>query len=157
MIEDVRQWVGGKAGHCQPPVLEVGSLNINGTVRDLFPEPYTGLDMQKGKGVDIVADVLTYDGFTEGQFNTIVTTETLEHVTDPALVVERCAGWLAPGGLLIIAVPFEWPLHEYPSDYWRFTHHGLRYLAERVGLVVLTAELNHHAYMMAQKPGKKAR
>ena len=152
MIEEVRQWVGGKAQHCRASVLEIGSLNVNGSVRDLFPEPYTGLDMQKGKGVDIVADVLTYDGFTEGQFNTIISTETLEHVTEPWRAVERCAEWLAPGGLLIIAVPFEWPLHDFPSDYYRFTHHGLRFLAERVGLTVLTAELNHHAYMMAQKP-----
>ena len=151
MIEDVRQWIAGKAEHCRAPILEAGSLNINGTVRDLFPEPYIGLDMRRGKGVDVVADMLTYHGFADDQFNTIISVETLEHVTEPWVAMERFARWLAPGGLLLIAVPFEWPLHEHPSDYWRFTHHGLRLLAERVGLEVLTAELDHHAYMMAQK------
>jgi hypothetical protein len=36
-------------------VLEVGSLNINGTVRDLFVDcDYVGCDLGEGSGVDIV-------------------------------------------------------------------------------------------------------
>ena len=37
-------------------VLEVGSVNINGTVRDLFDRPnnYIGLDVAPGRDVDVV-------------------------------------------------------------------------------------------------------
>ena len=41
-------------------ILEIGSLDINGSVRD-FLEPfagqYIGIDAQKGKGVDLVVDI----------------------------------------------------------------------------------------------------
>jgi len=37
-------------------VLEVGSLNINGTVRDFFDaEEYIGIDIGEGPGVDVVS------------------------------------------------------------------------------------------------------
>ena len=43
------------------PVIEIGSRNVNGGLRDLFPrapefQTYVGIDVQDGPGVDIVAD-----------------------------------------------------------------------------------------------------
>ena len=35
---------------------------------------------------------------------------------------------LAPGALVMHSVPFCFPMHEAPADYWRFTHHGLAQL-----------------------------
>ena len=36
-------------------VLEVGSLDINGSIRDLFQNcEYTGIDLGEGKGVDVI-------------------------------------------------------------------------------------------------------
>ena len=53
--------------------LEVGSYNVNGTVRDLFNGPYVGLDMRKGPGVNVVAD--SYDmPFPDGRFEVVVST-----------------------------------------------------------------------------------
>ena len=43
-------------------VLEVGSLNINGTVRDLFNDcNYIGIDVGEGNGVDVVCSGHEYD------------------------------------------------------------------------------------------------
>ena len=60
-------------------VLEVGSLNINGTVRDLFTECYyVGLDVAEGKGVDIVCEGQNYDAPSES-FDVAISCECFEH------------------------------------------------------------------------------
>lgn len=59
-------------------ILEVGSLDINGTIRGFFPKcEYIGLDVGEGKGVDIVCPIHEY--FSPQQFDVIVSTEMLEH------------------------------------------------------------------------------
>lgn len=151
MIDKVRAWVETVAGECKAPVLEVGSYNVNGTVRDLFPVPYIGVDMREGPGVDVVCDV-TRGHFADGEFQTIVTTETLEHVTEPWTAIDRMSRWLAEGGMMIVTVPFMFGKHDYPNDYWRMTGDGLRYLFERAGLTCLEAFTDDtHTFGVATK------
>lgn len=61
-------------------VLEVGSLNINGTVRDFFSnlQAYLGLDLIEGKDVDLVCPGNEYLG-DENSFDTVISTECFEH------------------------------------------------------------------------------
>jgi SAM-dependent methyltransferase len=60
-------------------VLEVGSLDINGTVRDFFTNcHYVGIDVGPGPGVDAVADGSTVN-FPANQFDTSVSAECFEH------------------------------------------------------------------------------
>jgi SAM-dependent methyltransferase len=66
-------------------------------------------------------------------FDAIVLTEVLEHVPDPPAVLAELARILRPGGRLFLTVPFAWPLHELPHDYFRYTDAGLRALLERAG------------------------
>ncbi len=151
MIGAVRSWVESHVPECCAPVLEVGGYNVNGTVRDLLPEPYLAMDMREGPGVDLVGNVLTQD-FGERTFATVVCVETLEHITEPWVAVERMAGWLAPGGLLLVSVPFIWEYHAHPDDYWRMTASGLRFLFERVGLDVIECETRENTtYGMARR------
>ncbi len=152
MTGQVRAWVERIVGEYRPcaPVLEVGAHNINGTVRDLFPVPYTGLDAEAGEGVDVVGDVLTHH-FGE-EFATIVSVETLEHVTEPWTALARMGRWLRPGGHLIIAAPFMHGLCNHPRDYWRFTDQAIAYLFGYAGLKTLIAEMDEaHAYGVATK------
>ena len=66
-----------EGGHLN--VLEVGSLNINGTVRDFFAaENYLGLDLIEGKDVDLVRSGNEYDA-PDNFFDTIISTECFEH------------------------------------------------------------------------------
>lgn len=59
-------------------VLEAGSLDINGTARFLFTNSeYIGLDLQEGKGVDIVSPIHEYK--YPSSFDAVVSTEMLEH------------------------------------------------------------------------------
>lgn len=60
-------------------VLEIGSLNINGTVRDFFTNcEYIGLDVAEGKDVDIVCQGQDFDA-PQNSFDTVISCEAMEH------------------------------------------------------------------------------
>lgn len=82
-------------------VLEIGSRDINGVVRDLFGEcDYTGLDYMDGPGVDVVADGATYKG---GRlFDAVVCCEVLEHTDAAPKIVRNAHRNLRKGGVLIV-------------------------------------------------------
>lgn len=60
-------------------VLEVGSLNINGTVRDFFDaREYVGVDLLEGPGVDRVCAGQDLDD-ADGSWDVVVSAECFEH------------------------------------------------------------------------------
>ena len=60
-------------------VLEVGSLNINGTVRDFFASrKYVGVDVAPGKHVDVVCNGEDLD-YPDNSFDVAVSAECFEH------------------------------------------------------------------------------
>ncbi len=60
-------------------VLEIGSLNINGTVRDFFTtDRYLGVDVGPGEGVDLVANGEDLQ-YADGWFDVAVSAECFEH------------------------------------------------------------------------------
>ena len=64
---------------CESTVLEIGSLNINGTVRKLFDNcNYTGVDIMKGPRVDVVCEGQNFDDPDES-FDTVISCECFEH------------------------------------------------------------------------------
>lgn len=120
----------------QGPILEIGSRDYGTTanLRDLFPgEMYIGIDMQAGKGVDRVLDLTIpfekIDAVLEGRrFGAIICLSVLEHCAQPFLMAANITKLLHSGGTLYVSVPFSWKFHGYPSDYWRFTHEGVKKL-----------------------------
>lgn len=118
------------------PILEVGSRDYGSTpdFRARYPgQPYVGVDILAGKGVDVVLD-LTGDfaaidaGLAGRRFQTVFCFSVLEHCAQPFLMAENITRLVAPGGALLVGVPFSWQIHAYPSDYWRFTADGIRAL-----------------------------
>ena len=75
--------------------------------------------------------------FRESTFDTIISTQMLEHVRQPEVVIPEMARVLKPNGILILSAPMTWPLHEEPHDYYRYTIHGLRHLLEEAELEIL--------------------
>lgn len=60
-------------------VLEVGSLDINGSVRSFFANcDYTGIDVGEGKGVDLVCEGQKYEA-PESSFDVTISCECFEH------------------------------------------------------------------------------
>ena len=88
---------------------------------------------------DIFADTTALP-IRDGAFDTVLCTQVLEHVPDPALVMREIARVLHTGGRLILTAPQTNPLHEEPHDYYRYTKYGLAYLAEQVGFSVIAIE-----------------
>lgn len=83
-------------------VLEIGSRNINGSVRTLFADcHYTGIDAVDGKGVDIVALGHEYEA-EPASFDVVCSTETLEHDPHAKDTVHHMRNLLRPGGLMFI-------------------------------------------------------
>jgi SAM-dependent methyltransferase len=66
-------------------------------------------------------------------FDAVLCTEVLEHVPAPWEVLSEFHRIIRPGGAVWITVPFTWPLHEQPHDYYRYTEFGLRHLLEKAG------------------------
>jgi SAM-dependent methyltransferase len=59
-------------------------------------------------------------------YDVILCLNVLEHVYDFQKAVDNMHRALKPKGKVCIGVPFTFPLHDEPGDYWRFTEHSLR-------------------------------
>lgn len=107
-------------------VLEVGSQDVNGSMRSmvekLSPARYVGIDLQEGPGVDEVCTAEDMvERFGPDTVDLLINTEMLEHVHDWRCVVSNLKRVLKPGGVLILTTRSRgYPIHGFPSDYWRF-------------------------------------
>lgn len=80
-------------------------------------------------GQSIPAEANSYDG--------ILSTQTLEHVPNPDIIVAEWSRVLKNGGMLLITMPFMWPEHEMPYDFQRYSSGGLRLLLEKSGFEIV--------------------
>lgn len=127
----------------QQPVLEVGSLlpeTEDGFAwwaynRNLLPEGslWIGTDFQEGPNVDVVADIEKRTEFADESFKTILCSEVMEHLYKPADALAEMYRILEWDGWIIITTLFSFPIHGYPSDYWRFTPACMERLLQDVG------------------------
>ena len=87
-------------------ILDVGSMDINGNNRFLFEEcSYMGLDLGHGNNVDEICPIHEYNpGF---QFDTIISTEMLEHDRHYKESLKAIFKLLKDNGLLIITAATE--------------------------------------------------
>jgi hypothetical protein len=112
-------------------VLEVGSLDINGSVRDFFTDcDYTGVDLAPGPGVDVVGEGqhLTFD---DDSFDVAISAECFEHNPSwvatfanmhrmaSGLVVMTCASEGRPEHGTARCDPDSSPFTAYVNEYYR--------------------------------------
>lgn len=70
-------------------------------------------------------------------FDSAICTAVLEHLEEPELALQECYRTLKPGGVAVYSVPFIWPVHEEPRDFFRYSRYGLEYLFQKVGFEVV--------------------
>ena len=115
------------------PIVEFGSLQVSdqegfADLRPFFPTmEYVGCDMREGTGVDRVLDLHNIDLPSESA-GTVLIMDTLEHVAYPVRALEEVSRILRTDGLVVMSSVMNFPIHEYPNDYWRFTPEGFRVL-----------------------------
>ena len=95
---------------------------------------YLGTDyLSERSRPDVICSALQIP-FAENSFDTVVSTEVLEHVPDPLQMLREIHTVLKPGGHLVLSAPMFWPRHEVPYDFYRYPYDGLLFLLEQSGL-----------------------
>lgn len=145
MHESVLSWIGHEVTThrlTDRPTLEVGSLDVNGSVRSLFHGRYIGLDMREGPGVDLVGSAHDLP-FPDASWDVVVSTEMLEHDPAPWLSLAEMGRVLRTGGhLLITARGNGFGEHLEPSDYFRFMPASREVLLQLAGCTRVTFALD---------------
>jgi len=142
------------------PIYEFGSLQVAGQeryadLRPIFPgRQYIGCDARMGCGVDRIEDLMGLSLHDETA-GTVLILDTLEHVENCHHAMGEVYRILKPEGILAISSVMLFPIHEYPSDYWRFTPEAFRLLLRRFHTALVShegePEIPHTVFGVASK------
>jgi len=99
---------------------------------------YLGIDITQDSqnSIDIIANINQLP-LTNKLVDNILCTEVLEHVSNADSAFSEFSRILKPGGHIILTLPFAYPLHEEPYDFWRYTPHQVRICASINNLAVI--------------------
>jgi SAM-dependent methyltransferase len=137
--------------HLERSIRHAGATHARGRLLDVgcggrpheslflpYVDRYVGVDTPAStfSRVDVAA-VASHLPFPDETFDTVLCTEVLEHLSDPAVCLREMSRVLRPGGHLILTTPQMWHLHEEPYDFFRYTKYGLAHLCNGAGLKVV--------------------
>lgn len=108
---------------------------------------YVGCDIIQSSlnKVDVLcpADKIPLDSNT---FDTVFSTQTIEHVENHQGLVNEAYRLIKPGGYFIVSAPMFWHLHEEPYDFFRFTKYGFMYIFKNAGFEIEEVNPNGGAW-----------
>lgn len=113
-------------------IIDIGSYDVNGSYRTLLDAPnwtYTGVDLERGPGVDVVLESAYRLPFASNSVDLVVSGQAFEHVEFFWMTWLEMMRVLKPGGMVFLIAPSRGPEHRYPHDCWRFYPDGYRALA----------------------------
>lgn len=129
-------------------VAEIGSRRVSPLAVDrrawlAGAASHLGIDAHPGPWVDLVGDVHALSHLLpSGQVDAVFSFDVLEHLVAPWLVAAEINRAMPIGGLTFHMAPHSWPVHERPSDFWRFDAAGLASLFGPLnGFEVLATEM----------------
>ncbi len=123
-------------------------LNIGSGVHKPSPT-ILNLDIFYYKGVDIVANAQMLP-FATGSVDGIVCESLLEHVPNPEAIVAEMYRVLKPGGSLYVVIPFVYPFHACPNDFYRWSSSGLKQLLKAGDIERIGTRAGPSSALMAQ-------
>jgi len=113
-------------GHARGALLDLGCGKV-----PLYAAyaPHVGeitcVDWAPGEHSDQSCDLSQPLPFERECFDTIILSDVLEHMPEPELLWREMTRVLAPGGKIIMNVPFYYSVHAHPHDYYRYTNFAL--------------------------------
>ena len=102
-------------------------LDIGGRDRGKFQKPKNKVekwifaDVEKKYHPDIILDVTNMIKIENGSINVINATELFEHVLNPEKGLKECYRVLKKNGVIILSMPFLYPIHNDVYDFQRWT------------------------------------
>ncbi len=99
-------------------ILNIGS----GTKKDV-PE-MINVDIYPFKNVDMIADIKDMP-FKDGSVDMIVVDAVLEHIEKINESIKEISRVVKKGGFIYVSVPFVYPFHASPNDFYRWTIPGI--------------------------------
>lgn len=90
--------------------------------------------------LDVECDLNEPLPFDDLTFDTVVLSDVLEHIARPELLWAEMARILAPGGQILMNVPFLYWIHAGPYDFFRYTEFALRRFVRVAGLELVRLE-----------------
>lgn len=103
-------------------VLEMGSYDVNGTLRDLQPagSDWVGVDLEAGPSVDLVVAQTSRLPFADSTFDVVLASSVLEHDSTFWLTFNEMVRVVKDGGYIYLNVPSNGLVHRHPVDVYRF-------------------------------------
>jgi SAM-dependent methyltransferase len=143
-------------------VLDVGSLGVNGSYREIFPSDgydYIGLDMVAGDNVDIVLEhPYDWQSIDTDSFDIVLCGQVFEHAEFFWVTMTQMVRTLRKGGMLYLIAPSNMVEHRYPVDCYRFYTDGALALARYSCLDIIHAHTSMYndtegdTVLVARKP-----
>ena len=103
-------------------VLEIGSLDVNGSLRAHKPADveWIGVDIEPGRGVDVVVQPHERLPFPDNHFDLVVASSVYEHDTAFWKTMAEMARVANQRAFIYINAPSNGQVHRYPVDVFRF-------------------------------------
>lgn len=79
----------------------------------------------------------TDTGLESESFDTLLSTQVMEHVFNTKKYISECHRVLKKEGIAIFTIPLLWQCHAAPHDYYRFTKYAIKDLFENQGFKIL--------------------
>jgi len=133
----------------QLAILDVGSVAVredSSTYKSLMSSnwKYVGLDIEKGRNVDLVIkDPYNWREIEDETFDAVISGQALEHIKYPWLTMQEIVRVTKSKGLICIVAPSSGFEHRFPIDCYRFYPDGLTALAEFTNIEVLKCYCNN--------------
>ena len=114
----------------------VDCLNIGsgGEIENIIKKnvnSYYSIDFDNKRSPDEVNDICANEFKVKFKPNLICIFEVLEHVENPFKAVDNIYSLLDESEICLASTPFNFHIHDAPTDYFRYTEYGLRLIFKR--------------------------